>query len=112
MLISLACLSHQIDEDSPAVLISSPNPYGIIPPQSTVHIPLILETQVTGEHRTTIYISVFGSQDHPVVRDSLQIAVTLLYFLPNRTPPLLRHKPYLHVLPLFVILEFYTFTPW
>ncbi|XP_036202709.1 hydrocephalus-inducing protein homolog [Myotis myotis] len=57
----------QIDEDSPAVLLSSPNPYGIIPPQSTVHIPLILETQVTGEHRSTIYISVFGSQDHPVV---------------------------------------------
>ncbi|XP_070253950.1 hydrocephalus-inducing protein homolog isoform X4 [Myotis yumanensis] len=57
----------QVDEDSPAVLLSSPNPYGIIPPQSTVHIPLILETQVTGEHRSTIYISVFGSQDHPVV---------------------------------------------
>ncbi|XP_014384628.1 PREDICTED: hydrocephalus-inducing protein homolog [Myotis brandtii] len=57
----------QVDEDSPAVLLSSPTPYGIIPPQSTVHIPLILETQVTGEHRSTIYISVFGSQGHPVV---------------------------------------------
>ncbi|XP_016051807.1 PREDICTED: hydrocephalus-inducing protein homolog [Miniopterus natalensis] len=57
----------QACEDSPAVLLSSPSPYGVIPPHSTVDIPLTLETQVTGEHRSTVYISIFGSQDPPVV---------------------------------------------
>ncbi|KAM7059176.1 hydrocephalus-inducing protein homolog [Molossus nigricans] len=57
----------QVYEDSPAVLFSSPRPYGIILPQSTVDLPLTLETQVTGEHRSTVYISIFGSQDTPVV---------------------------------------------
>ncbi|XP_054435188.1 hydrocephalus-inducing protein homolog [Pteronotus mesoamericanus] len=57
----------QVCEDSPAVLLSSPIPCGIIPPQSTIHIPLALETQVTGEHISTVYISIFGSQDPPVV---------------------------------------------
>lgn len=72
LLIPLACLSHQVYEDSPAVLFSSPSPYGIILPQSTIDIPLTLETQVTGEHRSTVYISIFGSQDTPVVRATFQ----------------------------------------
>nr|XP_023421731.1 hydrocephalus-inducing protein homolog [Cavia porcellus] len=54
-------------EDPLAVLLSIPSPSGVIPPNSTVHIPLALESQVTGEHRATIYISVFGSQDPPLV---------------------------------------------
>ncbi|XP_032984537.1 hydrocephalus-inducing protein homolog [Rhinolophus ferrumequinum] len=57
----------QVNEASPAVLLSSPSPCGIILPHSTVHIPLTLETQVTGKHRSTVYISIFGSQDPPLV---------------------------------------------
>nr|XP_023493063.1 hydrocephalus-inducing protein homolog isoform X2 [Equus caballus] len=57
----------QVHEHAPAVLLSSPSPCGIIPPHSTVHIPLALETQVTGECRSTVYISTFGSQDPPMV---------------------------------------------
>ncbi|XP_015443273.1 hydrocephalus-inducing protein homolog isoform X1 [Pteropus alecto] len=60
-------LLPQVYEDAPAVLLSSPRPSGIIPPRSTVHIPLALETQVTGEHRSTVYISIFGSQEPPMV---------------------------------------------
>uniref|UniRef100_A0A2K6KCF4 HYDIN axonemal central pair apparatus protein n=1 Tax=Rhinopithecus bieti TaxID=61621 RepID=A0A2K6KCF4_RHIBE len=57
----------QVCEEVPAVLLSSPTPSGVIPPSSTIHIPLALETQVTGEHRSTVYISIFGSQDPPLV---------------------------------------------
>ncbi|ERE78886.1 hydrocephalus-inducing protein [Cricetulus griseus] len=56
----------QLYENPPAVLLSSPSPCGVISPRSTVNIPLSLETQVTGEHRSTVYISVFGSQDNPL----------------------------------------------
>ncbi|XP_041629006.1 hydrocephalus-inducing protein homolog isoform X5 [Vulpes lagopus] len=57
----------QVREDSPAVLLTSPMPCGVIPPRSTAHIPLALETQVTGEYRSTVYISIFGSPDPPMV---------------------------------------------
>ncbi|KAG8523662.1 Hydrocephalus-inducing protein, partial [Galemys pyrenaicus] len=57
----------QAPEDSPSVLLSSPVPCGVIPPHSTIHIPLALETQVTGEHRSTVYILTFGSRDPPMV---------------------------------------------
>nr|XP_035929949.1 hydrocephalus-inducing protein homolog isoform X1 [Halichoerus grypus] len=57
----------QVYGDTPAVLLSSPMPCGVIPPHSTVHIPLALETQVTGEYRSTVYISTFGSPDPPMV---------------------------------------------
>ncbi|XP_053771126.1 hydrocephalus-inducing protein homolog isoform X8 [Desmodus rotundus] len=57
----------QVREDPPAVLFSCPSPRGIIPPQSTIRIPLTLETQVPGKHTSPLYISVFGSQDPPVV---------------------------------------------
>ncbi|KAM5296381.1 hydrocephalus-inducing protein homolog isoform 1-T2 [Glossophaga mutica] len=57
----------QVREDSPAVLFSCPSPRGIISPQGTVHIPLTLETQVPGKHMSSLYISIFGSQDPPVV---------------------------------------------
>ncbi|XP_008833211.1 hydrocephalus-inducing protein homolog [Nannospalax galili] len=60
-------LPQVYDETPPSVLLSSPAPCGIISPHSTVHIPLALETQVNGEHRSTVYISVFGSQDSPLV---------------------------------------------
>ncbi|XP_072673939.1 hydrocephalus-inducing protein homolog isoform X4 [Canis lupus baileyi] len=57
----------QVHEDSPAVLLTSPMPCGVIPPRSTAHIPLALETQVTGEYRSIVYISIFGSPDPPMV---------------------------------------------
>ncbi|XP_042636791.1 hydrocephalus-inducing protein homolog [Orycteropus afer afer] len=56
----------QVCEDTPPVLLSSPAPCGIIPPHSTVDIPLALETQVIGEVTTVVYISTFGSQDPPM----------------------------------------------
>lgn len=68
LLIHPACLSHQVHEDSPAVLLTCPMPCGVIPPRSTAHIPLALETQVTGEYRSIVYISIFGSPDPPMVR--------------------------------------------
>ncbi|XP_038394321.1 hydrocephalus-inducing protein homolog isoform X4 [Canis lupus familiaris] len=57
----------QVHEDSPAVLLTCPMPCGVIPPRSTAHIPLALETQVTGEYRSIVYISIFGSPDPPMV---------------------------------------------
>ncbi|XP_026975142.1 hydrocephalus-inducing protein homolog [Sagmatias obliquidens] len=57
----------QVYQDTPAVLLSSPTPCRIISPNSTVHIPLALETQVLGEYRSTVYISTIGSQDPPLV---------------------------------------------
>lgn len=72
LLILLASLPHQVYQDVPAVLLSSPTPCGIIPPHSTVHIPLTLETQVPGEYRSTVYISTFGSQDPPMVSACFQ----------------------------------------
>ncbi|NXQ06650.1 HYDIN protein, partial [Vidua macroura] len=41
------------EEDSP-VLSSSPKPYGIVQPHSTVEIPVIVEVQTLGEHRTNV----------------------------------------------------------
>lgn len=72
LLIHPASLSQQVYGDKPAVLLSSPTPCGVIPPHSTVHIPLALETQVTGEYRSTVYISTFGSPDPPMVRARFQ----------------------------------------
>jgi hypothetical protein len=69
--LSMACLpwfvSLQLYENSPPVLLSSPSPCGVISPHSTVSIPLALETQVIGAHRSIVYISVFGSQEAPLV---------------------------------------------
>nr|XP_051703218.1 hydrocephalus-inducing protein homolog isoform X2 [Oryctolagus cuniculus] len=57
----------QVYDSAPGVLLSSPTPCGVIPPRSTMQIPLILETQVIGAHKSTVYISIFGSPDPPVV---------------------------------------------
>ncbi|XP_003791425.1 hydrocephalus-inducing protein homolog isoform X2 [Otolemur garnettii] len=57
----------QVPEDAPAVLLSSPRPFGIIPPKGTVDIMLSLETQVTGEHSSTVHFLTFGSQKPPLV---------------------------------------------
>nr|XP_004659621.2 hydrocephalus-inducing protein homolog [Jaculus jaculus] len=57
----------QVRENTPAVLISSPKPCGVISPHSIINIPLDLETQVIGEHSSMVYISVFGSQEPHLV---------------------------------------------
>ncbi|XP_051830566.1 hydrocephalus-inducing protein homolog [Antechinus flavipes] len=53
-------------EEPPTVLFSSPSPCGIINPQSTVELMVVLETQILGEYECTVYISVFGSHDPPL----------------------------------------------
>ncbi|XP_059337753.1 hydrocephalus-inducing protein homolog [Ammospiza nelsoni] len=51
-------------EDSP-VLYSSPKPCGIVQPYSTAEIPVTIEVQTVGEHRTNILVGVFGDARHP-----------------------------------------------
>ncbi|XP_045149859.1 hydrocephalus-inducing protein homolog [Echinops telfairi] len=60
-------LPQQVYKNAPGVLLSSPSPCGLIPPHSTMDIPLALETQVTGEHWSIVRIFVFGSPDPPMV---------------------------------------------
>ncbi|XP_050840231.1 hydrocephalus-inducing protein-like [Serinus canaria] len=52
-------------EDS-AVFYSSPQPCGIVQPQSTAEIPVVVEVQALGEHRTNILIGVFGDERNPL----------------------------------------------
>ncbi|XP_063024390.1 hydrocephalus-inducing protein-like [Melospiza melodia melodia] len=52
------------EEDSP-VLYSSPKPCGIVQPFSTAEIPVVIEVQTVGEHRTNILVGVFGDARHP-----------------------------------------------
>ncbi|XP_074407193.1 hydrocephalus-inducing protein homolog isoform X2 [Zonotrichia albicollis] len=52
------------EEDSP-VLYSSPKPCGIVQPYSTAEIPVIIEVQTVGEHRTKVLVGVFGDARHP-----------------------------------------------
>ncbi|XP_074055255.1 hydrocephalus-inducing protein homolog isoform X3 [Macrotis lagotis] len=53
-------------EESPPVLYSSPNPCGIINPQSTVELLVVLETQILGEYECMVNIAIFGSKDPPL----------------------------------------------
>ena len=95
----LMLLSHQVYQDAPAVLLSSPTPCGVIPPHSTVHIPLALETQVLGEYRSTVYISTFGSQDPPMVRANFQnCSYNCRTSCRTFQPSYVRHSTYLHIL--------------
>ncbi|XP_064557735.1 hydrocephalus-inducing protein-like, partial [Zonotrichia leucophrys gambelii] len=48
-------------EDS-AVLYSSPKPCGIVQPQSTAEIPVVVAVQALGTHRTDVLIGVFGDE--------------------------------------------------
>ncbi|XP_064593608.1 hydrocephalus-inducing protein-like isoform X2 [Zonotrichia leucophrys gambelii] len=52
-------------EDS-AVLYSSPKPCGIVQPQSTAEIPIVVAVQALGTHRTDVLISVFGDERNPL----------------------------------------------
>ncbi|RMC08977.1 hypothetical protein DUI87_13974 [Hirundo rustica rustica] len=52
-------------EDSP-VFYSSPKPCGIVQPQSTAEIPVVVEVQTLGRHRTRVPIGVFGDERNPL----------------------------------------------
>ncbi|XP_059713689.1 hydrocephalus-inducing protein-like [Haemorhous mexicanus] len=51
-------------ENSP-VLYSSPKPCGIVQPHSFAEIPVVIEVQTLGEHRTNVLIGVFGDERNP-----------------------------------------------
>ncbi|XP_053843686.1 hydrocephalus-inducing protein-like [Vidua macroura] len=57
-------IPQKCEEDSP-VLYSSPKPYGIVQPRSTVEIPVIVKVQTLGEHRTNVLVGVFGDERNP-----------------------------------------------
>ncbi|XP_059340033.1 hydrocephalus-inducing protein homolog [Ammospiza nelsoni] len=57
-------------EDS-AVLYSSPKPCGIVQPQSTAEIPVVVAVQALGTHRTNVLIGVFGDERNPLLSDHL-----------------------------------------
>ncbi|XP_039909830.1 hydrocephalus-inducing protein-like, partial [Hirundo rustica] len=52
-------------EDSP-VFYSSPKPCGIVQPHSTAEIPIVVEAQTLGKHRTRAPIGVFGDERNPL----------------------------------------------
>ncbi|XP_037982146.1 hydrocephalus-inducing protein-like isoform X2 [Motacilla alba alba] len=52
-------------EDSP-VLYSSPRPCGIVQPHSIAEIPVLVEVQALGTHRTNVLIGVFGDERNPL----------------------------------------------
>ncbi|XP_065519830.1 hydrocephalus-inducing protein-like, partial [Lathamus discolor] len=56
----------QENKDAAAVWYSSPEPRGIIQPQSLVEIPFTLEVQVTGKQDTVARVAVFGSKESPL----------------------------------------------
>ncbi|XP_062355741.1 hydrocephalus-inducing protein homolog [Cinclus cinclus] len=51
-------------EDTP-VFYSSPKPCGIVQPHSIAEIPVTIEVQTLGKHRTSVLISVFGDERNP-----------------------------------------------
>ncbi|XP_065519883.1 hydrocephalus-inducing protein-like, partial [Lathamus discolor] len=59
-------LSLPENKDAAAVWYSSPEPRGIIQPQSSVEIPFTLEVQVTGKQDTVARVAVFGSKESPL----------------------------------------------
>ncbi|XP_065519860.1 hydrocephalus-inducing protein-like, partial [Lathamus discolor] len=59
-------LSLPENKDAAAVWYSSPEPRGIIQPQSSVEIPFTLEVQVMGKQDTVARVAVFGSKESPL----------------------------------------------
>ncbi|XP_077041324.1 hydrocephalus-inducing protein-like [Agelaius phoeniceus] len=57
-------IPQQRKDDSP-VLYSSPKPCGIVQPYGTAEIPVIIEVQTLGEHRTKALVGVFGDERNP-----------------------------------------------
>ncbi|XP_074751314.1 hydrocephalus-inducing protein homolog, partial [Athene noctua] len=58
-------LPQEHKEDA-SVWYSSPVPWGIVQPRSSVEVPLTLEAQVTGEQDTVAHVAVFGSDGSPL----------------------------------------------
>ncbi|XP_065519869.1 hydrocephalus-inducing protein-like, partial [Lathamus discolor] len=64
--LSLPVRARCENKDAAAVWYSSPEPRGIIQPQSSVEIPFTLEVQVTGKQDTVARVAVFGSKESPL----------------------------------------------
>ncbi|XP_065519812.1 hydrocephalus-inducing protein homolog [Lathamus discolor] len=64
--LSLPVRARCENKDAAAVWYSSPEPRGIIQPQSSVEIPFTLEVQVTGKQDTIARVAVFGSRESPL----------------------------------------------
>ncbi|XP_026722885.1 hydrocephalus-inducing protein homolog, partial [Athene cunicularia] len=58
-------LPQEHKEDA-SVWYSSPVPWGIVQPRSSVDVPLTLEAQVTGEQDTVAHVAVFGIEGSPL----------------------------------------------
>ncbi|CAM9137355.1 unnamed protein product, partial [Bubo scandiacus] len=58
-------LPQEHKEDA-SVWYSSPVPWGIVQPRSSVEVPLTLEAQVMGEQDTVAHVAVFGSEGSPL----------------------------------------------
>ncbi|XP_064262856.1 hydrocephalus-inducing protein-like [Passer domesticus] len=59
-------LIEQKRKEDAAVLYSSPKPCGIVQPHSTAEIPVLVEVQALGTHRTNVLIGVFGDERNPL----------------------------------------------
>ncbi|KAL9854593.1 hydrocephalus-inducing protein-like [Geothlypis trichas] len=59
-------LIPQQRKDNSPVLYSSPQPCGIVQPHSFAEIPVIIEVQALGTHRTNVLIGVFGDERNPL----------------------------------------------
>ncbi|XP_064282323.1 hydrocephalus-inducing protein-like isoform X2 [Passer domesticus] len=59
-------LIEQKRKEDAAVLYSSPRPCGIVQPHSTAEIPVLVEVQALGTHRTNVLIGVFGDERNPL----------------------------------------------
>ncbi|KAG5849416.1 hypothetical protein ANANG_G00110170 [Anguilla anguilla] len=59
-------LLSQEYEESPSVLYSSPHPRGILPPLSSVELPLVLQAKAVRHLQVTARIALFGSQEPPL----------------------------------------------
>ncbi|XP_038004430.1 hydrocephalus-inducing protein-like [Motacilla alba alba] len=68
-------------EDSP-VFYSSPKPCGIVQPHSSAEIPVIIEVQTLGMHRTNVLIGVFGNE-RPLLKTELQSSGRLAEIYPS-----------------------------
>ncbi|XP_065519867.1 hydrocephalus-inducing protein-like, partial [Lathamus discolor] len=80
--LSLPVRARCENKDAAAVWYSSPEPRGIIQPQSSVEIPFTLEVQVTGKQDTVARVAVFGSKESPLDEVVLFIENSRAYVIP------------------------------
>ncbi|XP_064557236.1 hydrocephalus-inducing protein-like [Zonotrichia leucophrys gambelii] len=84
-------IPQKCKEDS-AVLYSSPKPCGIVQPQSTAEIPVVVAVQALGTHRTDVLIGVFGDERNPL-RAQLRSSGRLAEISPSPRPAELGRIP-------------------